>query len=105
LLISFGTRKYLNEHSLIKINDLDLAEVVLLDEIHSELSKNRFLMNKLSDVKVIHNYQDLLNYTSENQKLTILPDFCQTDIISQYQVLTLTIQDINEYGIYIHVPR
>ncbi|MHC5610830.1 MAG: LysR family transcriptional regulator [Nostoc sp.] len=105
LLISFGTRKYLNEHSLIKINDIDLAEVVLLDEIHYELSKNRFLMNKLSGVKVLHNYQDVLNYTSENQKLTILPDFCQTDIISQYQVLTVPIEDVNEYGIYIHVPR
>ncbi|MEH2375486.1 LysR family transcriptional regulator [Nostoc sp.] len=105
LLFSFGTRKYLNEHSLIKINDIDLAEVVLLDEIHSELSKNRFLMNKLSGVKVLDNYQDLLNYTSENQKITILPDFCQTDIIYQYQVLILPIQDINEYGIYIHVPR
>ncbi|MEH1932991.1 MAG: LysR family transcriptional regulator [Nostoc sp.] len=105
LLVSFGASKYLNEHSLIKINDIDLADVVLLDEVHSELSKNEFLMNKLSGVKVLHNYQDLLKYASENQKITILPDFCQADIISQYQVLTLTIQDINEYGIYIHVPR
>ncbi|MEH2318969.1 LysR family transcriptional regulator [Nostoc sp.] len=105
LLVSFGASKYLNEHSLIKINDIDLADVVLLDEVHYELSKNGFLMNKLSGVKVLHNYQYLLTYTSENQKLTILPDFCQADIISQYQVLTLPIQDVNEYGIYIHVPR
>ncbi|MEH2359794.1 LysR family transcriptional regulator [Nostoc sp.] len=105
LLVSFGSSKYLNEHSLIKINDIDLADVVLLDEVHYELSKDKFLMNKLSGVKVLHNYQDLLTYTSENQKITILPDFCKADIISQYQVLILPIQDVNEYGIYIHVPR
>ncbi|MEH1938847.1 MAG: LysR family transcriptional regulator [Nostoc sp.] len=105
LLVSFGASKYLNEHSLIKINDIDLAEIVLLDDIHQELSKNEYLMNKLSGVKVLDNYQDLLKYASENQKLTILPDFCQADITSQYKVLTLTIQDVNEYGIYLHVPR
>jgi len=105
LLISFGASKYLNEHSLVKINDIDLADVVLLDEVHQELSKNGFLMNKLSGVKVLHSYQDILNYASKNQKLTILPDFCQSDIISKYQVLTLPIQDVNEYGIYLHVPR
>jgi len=105
LLFSFGTHKYLNKHSLIKINDIDLADVLLLDEVHQELSKNGFLMNKLSDVKILHNYQNLLKYASENQKLTILPDFCQADIISQYQVLTLPILDVHEYGIYIHVPR
>ncbi|WP_392534252.1 LysR family transcriptional regulator [Nostoc sp. C117] len=105
LLVSFGATKYLNEHSLVKINDIDLADVVLLDEIHQELSKNGFLMNRLSGVQVLNSYQDVLNYASKNQKLTILPDFCQAEIISQYQVLTLPIQDINEYGIYLHVPR
>ncbi|MEH2283844.1 MAG: LysR family transcriptional regulator [Nostoc sp.] len=105
LLVSFGASKYLNEHSLVKINDIDLADVVLLDEVHQELSKNEFLMNKLSGVQVLHSYQDVLNYADKNQKLTILPDFCQADIISQYQVLTFPIQDVNEYGIYLHVPR
>ena len=105
LLVSFGASKYLNEHSLVKINDIDLADVVLLDEVHQELSKNEFLMNKLTGVQVLHSYQDLLNYADKNQKLTILPDFCQADIISQYQVLTFPIQDVNEYGIYLHVPR
>ncbi|MEH2272648.1 MAG: LysR family transcriptional regulator [Nostoc sp.] len=105
LLVSFGASKYLNEHSLVKINDIDLADVVLLDEVHQELSKNEFLMNKLSGVQVLQSYQDVLKYAEKNQKLTILPDFCQADIISQYQVLTFPIQDINEYGIYLHVPR
>ncbi|MBN3883615.1 MULTISPECIES: LysR family transcriptional regulator [unclassified Nostoc] len=105
LLVSFGASKYLIEHSLVKINDIDLADVVLLDEVHQELSKNEFLMNKLSGVQVLQSYQDVLNYAEKNQKLTILPDFCQADIISQYQVLTFPIQDINEYGIYLHVPR
>lgn len=105
LLVSFGARKYLNEHSLVKINDIDLADMVLLDEVHQELSKNRYLRNKLSGVQVLQSYQDVLNYASENQKLTILPDFSQADIISQYQVLILPIQDVNEYGIYLHVPR
>ncbi|QMS88734.1 LysR family transcriptional regulator [Nostoc edaphicum CCNP1411] len=105
LLVSFGASKYLNEHSLVKINDIDLTDIVLLDEVHQELSKNEFLMNKLSGVQVLHSYQDVLKYADKNQKLTILPDFCQADIISQYQVLTFPIQDINEYGIYLHVPR
>lgn len=105
LLVSFGASKYLNEHSLVKINDIDLADVVLLDEVHQELSKNELLMNKLTGVQVLHSYPDVLNYASKNQKLTILPDFCQADIISQYQVLTFPIQDVNEYGIYLHVPR
>ncbi|MEH2071130.1 MAG: LysR family transcriptional regulator [Nostoc sp.] len=105
LLVLFGTNKYFNEQSSIKINDIYLTDIVLLDEVHQELSKNAFLMNKLSSVQVLHSYQDVLKYASENQKLTILPDFCQADIISQYQVLTLPIQDVNEYGIYIHVPR
>ncbi|AVH66507.1 LysR family transcriptional regulator [Nostoc sp. 'Peltigera membranacea cyanobiont' 213] len=105
LLVSFGASKYLNEHSLVKINDIDLADIVLLDEVHQELSKNRCLRNKLSGVQVLQSYQDVLNYASENQKLTILPDFCQAEIISQYQVLILPIQDVNEYGIYLHVPR
>ncbi|MEH2026886.1 LysR family transcriptional regulator [Nostoc sp.] len=105
LLVSFGASKYLNEHSLVKINDIDLADVVLLDEVYQELSKNEFLMNKLSGVQVLHSYQDVLKYADKNQKLTILPDFCQADIISQYQVLTFPIQDVNEYGIYLHVPR
>ncbi len=105
LLVSFGVSKYLNERSLVKINDIDLADVVLLDEVHQELSKNGLLINKLSGVKVLHSYQDVLNYASKNQKLTILPDFCQADIISQYEVLTFPIQDVNEYGIYLHVPR
>ncbi|MEH2257124.1 LysR family transcriptional regulator [Nostoc sp.] len=105
LLVSFGASKYLNEHSIVKINDIDLADVVLLDEVHQELSKNELLMNKLTGVQVLHSYPDVLNYASKNQKLTILPDFCQADIISQYQVLTFLIQDVNEYGIYLHVPR
>ncbi|MEH2093499.1 LysR family transcriptional regulator [Nostoc sp.] len=105
LLVSFGASKYLNEHSLVKINDIDLVDIVLLDEVHQELSKNRCLRNKLSGVQVLQSYQDVLNYASENQKLTILPDFCQAEIISQYQVLILPIQDVNEYGIYLHVPR
>jgi molybdate transport repressor ModE-like protein len=105
LLVAFGASKYLNEHSLVKINDIDLADIVLLDEVHQELSKNACLRNKLRGVHVLYNYQDLLNYASKNQKLTILPDFCQTEIISQYQVRTFPIQDVNEYGIYLHVPR
>ncbi|MEH2111234.1 LysR family transcriptional regulator [Nostoc sp.] len=105
LLVSFGASKYLNERSLVKINDIDLADVVLLDEVHQELSKNGFLINKLSGVQVLHNYQDVLNYAAKNQKLTILPDFCQADIISQYEALIFPIQDVNEYGIYLHVPR
>ncbi|MEH2248960.1 LysR family transcriptional regulator [Nostoc sp.] len=105
LLVSFGASKYLYEHSLVKINDIDLADVVLLDEVHHELSKNGFFINKLSGVQVLYSYQNVLNYASKNQKLTILPDFCQADIISQYQALTFPIQDINEYGIYLHVPR
>ncbi|MEH1796419.1 LysR family transcriptional regulator [Nostoc sp.] len=105
LLVAFGASKYLNEHSLVKINDINWADIVLLDEVHQELSKNACLRNKLSGVHVIHNYQDVLKYASKNQKLTILPDFCRAEIISQYQVLTLPIQDVNEYGIYLHVPR
>ncbi|MEH1919689.1 LysR family transcriptional regulator [Nostoc sp.] len=105
LLVSFGASKYLNERSLVKINDIDLADVVLLDEVHQELSKNGFLINKLSGVQVLQSYQDVLNYASKNQKLTILPDFCQADIISEYEVLIFPIQDVNEYGIYLHVPR
>jgi molybdate transport repressor ModE-like protein len=105
LLVSFGVSKYLNEHSLVKINDIDLADVVLLDEVHHQLSKNGFLMNKLSGVEVLHSYQDVLNYAAKNQKVTILPDFCQADIISQHQVITFPIQDVDEYGIYLHVPR
>ncbi|MEH2200329.1 LysR family transcriptional regulator [Nostoc sp.] len=105
VLVSFGASKYLNEHSLVKINDIDLADIVLLDEVHQELSKNRCLRNKLSGVQVLQSYQDVLNYASKNQKLTIVPDFCQTEIISQHQVLILPIQDVNEYGIYLHVPR
>ncbi|MEH2012142.1 LysR family transcriptional regulator [Nostoc sp.] len=105
LLVSFGANKHLNEHSLIKINDIELANVVLLDAVYHELSKNEFLMKKLSNAKVLYNYQDVLKYASENQKLTIVPDFCQADIISKYKALTLTIQDVNEYGIYLHVPH
>ncbi|MEH2146596.1 LysR family transcriptional regulator [Nostoc sp.] len=105
LLVSFGASKYLIEHSLVKINDIDLADVVLLDEVHQELSKNEFLMNKLSGVQVLQSYQDVLTYAEKNKKLTILPDFCRDDIISQYQALTFPIQDVNEYGIYLHVPR
>ncbi|MEH2275683.1 MAG: LysR family transcriptional regulator [Nostoc sp.] len=105
LLVSFGANKHLNEHSLIKINDIDLADVVLLDAVHHELSKNEFLISKSSNAKVLYSYPDVLKYASENQKLTILPDFCQADIISKYKALTLTIQDVNEYGIYLHVPR
>jgi molybdate transport repressor ModE-like protein len=104
LLVSFGASKYLNEYSLVKINDIDLADVVLLDEVHQELSKNKDLRNKLSGVQVLQSYQDVLSYASKNQKLTILPDFCQAEIISQCQVL-IPIQDVNEYGIYLHVPR
>ncbi|MBD2511385.1 LysR family transcriptional regulator [Nostoc muscorum FACHB-395] len=105
LLFSFGASKYLNEHSLVKINDINLADIVLVDEVYQELSKNPFLRNKLSGVYVLNSYQDVLNYASKNQKLTILPDFCQTEVIAEYQVLTMIIQDVNEYGIYLHVPR
>ncbi|MBD2488456.1 LysR family transcriptional regulator [Aulosira sp. FACHB-615] len=105
VLFSFGENKYFNEYRLIKINEIDWTEVVLLDEVHRELSKNGILLHQLSGVNILSSYQDVLKYASENQKSTILPDFCEADIISQYQVLTLTIQDVNEYGIYIHVPR
>ena len=105
LLVAFGANKNLNEHSLISINDIDLTNVVLLDEVHTELSKNKDLTNKLNAVHILHSYQDILKYASKNQKLTILPDFCQSDLTSKYQVITLPIQDVNEYGIYIHVPR
>lgn len=105
LLVSFGANKHLNERSLIKINDIDLADVVLLDDVHQELSKNELLINKLSNAKGLYSYQDVLKHASVNQKLTIVPDFCQADIISKYKALTWTIQDVNEYGIYLHVPR
>jgi molybdate transport repressor ModE-like protein len=105
LLFVFGANKYLNEHSLVNINDINLADLVLLDEVYQELSKNVFLRNQLSGVHVLNSYKDVLNYASKNQRITILPDFCQAEIIAQYQVFTLTIQDVNEYGIYLHVPR
>lgn len=68
LLVSFGASKYLNQYSLVEINDIDLADIVLLDEVHQELSKNKYLRNKLSGVQVLQSYQDILIYASENQK-------------------------------------
>ncbi|MCF4967100.1 LysR family transcriptional regulator [Nostoc sp. CMAA1605] len=105
LLFSFGGHKYLDNHQLINIDDIELDDILLLEEVHKELSKNSFLREKLSSVKIVKNYEELLNYAVSNQKLTILPDFCRTDLISKYQVVVISIEDIHDYGIYIHVPR
>ncbi|MBD2435374.1 LysR family transcriptional regulator [Nostoc sp. FACHB-110] len=105
LLVSFGRHKYLKPQHLVKLNDIYLDKIVLLEEVYQELSKNEFLIDKLSNVQVIQSYDDLLNHAAINQKLTILPDFCQADIIAKHQAIFLPIQDIHEYGIYLHVPR
>ncbi len=105
LLVSFGGHESFNGHHLVKINDIYFDNIVLLDEVHQQLAKNVFLIDKLNSVQQLQNYDELLNYAAINQKLTILPDFCQADIISKYQAMFLPIEDIHEYGIYIHVPR
>jgi molybdate transport repressor ModE-like protein len=105
MLISFGANEYPHGRSPVRFSDINLARLVLLDEVYQELSKSKFLLKQLSEVPVFERYQDLLKYAFENQKLTILPDFCQSDSMLNDQAVMLLIQDVNEYGIYLHVPR
>jgi len=105
MLVSLGESKLLAEKKLINIYDINPDNLVLLDEIYQEIIKNPSLGKQLSKVLVIEGYQNVLKYILENQKLTILPDFCQHDLMSKYSALMLPIQDINEYGIYLHVPH
>lgn len=105
MLTSFSASQYSCERNPVNFLDIDLAKLVLLDEIYQELAKSKFLPNQLIGVLVFESYQDLVKYASENQKLTILPDFCQFDLVPNDRAVMLPIQDVNEYGIYLHVPR
>jgi len=105
MLTSFDASEYPHKKIPVRFSDINLAKLILLDEIYQELAKSKFLLSQLGGVPVFEKYQDVLKYASENQKLTILPDFCQPELVLNDQALMIPIQDINEYGTYLHVPR
>lgn len=105
LLVSLEPNQTVGQRGVIQSNDIDFTDVILLEEIYQELSKQECIDQEcLAKAWVFNNYQQVLELTFENRKWTILPDFCCTSITSQYQVLTWWIQDISDYGIYLHVP-
>jgi molybdate transport repressor ModE-like protein len=108
LLIAFNSNSEPNRFATagnpLQLQDIDFTDVVLLDEIHQELLKHSSLdQYRLAQAVVLENYQQVLEYAAENQKLTILPEFCLPTLSSQYSVTAQLIQG-NDYGIYIHVP-
>ncbi len=106
LLVSFDPDHAVNQAGSIKSNEIDFTHVVLLEEIYHELSKQEFLdQTRLKQALVLNSYQQVLEVAFTRQKWTILPEFCQTSIATQYQASTRWIQDVNDYGIYIHVPH
>lgn len=105
MLTSLEESGNFQEKGLVQFSDIDLAKLVLLEEVYQELAKSKFLLPQLNGIPVVESYQDLLDYISQHRRLTILPDFCQVDLMSNYPAVMLPIQDVNEYGIYLHVPR
>ncbi|MFM6406405.1 MAG: LysR family transcriptional regulator, partial [Microcystis sp.] len=79
--------------------------MVLLDEIYQELCKNQLVLNYLRGVRIIESYQELLDSVQKSHKSTILPDFCQFNSLLNYPTSIIPIQDVNEYGVYLHVPH
>lgn len=79
--------------------------MLLLDEIYQELCKNQVVLNYLRDVRIIESYQELLDSVQKSHESTILPDFCQFNSLLNYPTSIIPIQDVNEYGVYLHVPH
>lgn len=90
----------------IESHEINFSDVVLLEEVYQELAKHQSLdLNRLKQAVVLNSYEQLLELICKNEKLTILPDFCCGVISAQPQIKTQLIQDLHEYGIYIHVPH
>ncbi|WP_416668830.1 LysR family transcriptional regulator [Egbenema bharatensis] len=107
LLVSFDPEKRLTQEDMVRLCEIEFSNVVLLEEVYQELSRYQYLdKNQLNEAKVVNNYQQLLELAHDTQKLTILPDFCQTPILGKYQTSSFgLLQDAIEYGVYIHVPH
>lgn len=106
LLVSFAPCSELDPANSISINQIDFRNIVLLEEIYKELAQNKFLnKGNLDRASVLTTYQDTIRTAIEEQRLTILPDFCRAHLERNYDVRTSLIPDVNEYGIYIHVPK
>ena len=104
-LISFGKNDLFPSKKSIKISDINPTDLLLLDEIYQELCKNQVVLNYLRGVRIIESYQELLDSVQKSHKSTILPDFCQFNSLLNYPTSIIPIQDVNEYGVYLHVPH
>ena len=110
-LISIGTNgQRLNAKKLkptfITVGEIDFKEIVLLEEVYSNLSKSRcFRAEALDLAQLVNSYQDLMDALASTAKSTILPGFCLASIRQNYDILVSPIQGIRDYGIYIHVPN
>lgn len=106
LLFSFSQNSHTSEENIVNVHDIDFANVVLLEELYCELAKNPIIRQaQLEQALIVDQYQDVLKIAAQSQKQTILPEFCRASIAENYQISTFLIEDIDEYGIYIHVPR
>lgn len=105
LLIGIDKRYGDKPPSLVSIEEIDFQNVVLLREIYENLMKEQRLSNGVLDKAVVLDcYSSLIKTVFNDKKQTILPAFCRAKFEERMEVWTSILQDVSEYGIYIHVP-
>jgi DNA-binding transcriptional LysR family regulator/ABC-type nitrate/sulfonate/bicarbonate transport system substrate-binding protein len=91
--------------SLVSTEEIDFQNLVLLREIYENLIKEQRLSNTVLDKTVVlDDYSTLVKTVFGEKKQTILPAFCKAQFERGSKVWISILQDISEYGIYIHVP-
>src|SRR5579883_518012 len=106
LLVSFTPRTERDFVDSISLSQIDFKHVVLLEEIYQELAQNKPLSKgDLDRASLFNTYEETVQAAIATQKATILPAFCQPRLEQHYAIQTVLLSDVNEYGIYIHVPK
>jgi DNA-binding transcriptional LysR family regulator/ABC-type nitrate/sulfonate/bicarbonate transport system substrate-binding protein len=105
LLIGIDVEHEVKPPGLVSIEDIDFQNLVLLREVYENLMKEQRLSHDVLDkASVLDDYPTLVKTVLSEMKQTILPAFCKAQFEGQSKVWTSILQDISEYGIYIHVP-
>ena len=105
VLASFDKKSKNELKNLTQVQDIDFGNLLLLKEINQELLRNESVDKRLLEQATqVDNYEDLVELLLQEERATIVPEFCTIDMKKRGSLHCNYLYDISEFGIYIHVP-
>jgi molybdate transport repressor ModE-like protein len=105
VLASFDEKAKNELQNLTQNQDIDFSNLLLLKEVKQELLRNGSVDKKLLEqTSQVDSYSDLVELLLQGERATIVPEFCTVDMKNRGSLYCNCLYDINEFGVYIHVP-